>query len=46
MKGRYSNKHERRVVFRGWRRHVGSNKKVHFEESRKKVILDVISKES
>jgi len=38
MKGRYTNKFERRLAFRSWRRHIGTAKKVHFEESRKKIM--------
>jgi len=45
MKGRYTEKRERRIIFRGWRRHIGVNKKIQFEESRKKILSDLIVSE-
>ncbi len=39
MKTRGTNKLERRVSFRNWRRHIGASKRVQFEESRRKITL-------
>lgn len=49
MKGRYTDKENRRLAFREWRRHIGAAKKVQFAESRMKFTardLDVATSSS
>jgi len=46
MKRCHPDKLKRRIVYHGWRRHIGSNKKIQFEAGRKKMKPDVINKES
>lgn len=46
MKTRDTKKAERRMAFRGWRRHIGASERIQLEEGRKKVEFSGLQKEA
>lgn len=46
MKTRDTKKRQRRIAFRGWRRHIGASERVQFEEGRKKFTFSGLQEEA